>query len=77
MLMKKLLPLVIAFLAIPFLSIAQVTTSSVTGVVKDGGNFGLAAGVVTVTHLPTGTVYQTTTDKNGKYDLVNLIPGGP
>ncbi|MES2891842.1 MAG: carboxypeptidase regulatory-like domain-containing protein [Bacteroidota bacterium] len=77
MLLKKLIPLLIALFAVPVLMNAQVTTSSITGIVKDAKESPLAGGVVSVKHLPTGTVYTTTTDKNGKFDLVNLIPGGP
>lgn len=67
----------IAFLASPFLMKAQVTTSSVTGVVKTSTNNSLPGSTVIVTHIPTGTVYTTATNNSGKFDLVNLIPGGP
>jgi len=39
MLIKRILPLIIAAVAFPFLTEAQVTTSSITGVVKnESGN---------------------------------------
>ena len=75
--LKRLLPLMIALLAFPLLMIAQVTTSSITGVVKNQAGEVLPGSSIILTHAPTGTVYKTATNKNGKYDLVNLIPGGP
>jgi Carboxypeptidase regulatory-like domain/TonB dependent receptor len=77
MLFKRLLPLFIALLAAPFLTTAQVTTSSITGVVKNSSGVVLTGSTVTIKHIPTGTVYNTSTNKNGKFDVVNLIPGGP
>src|SRR5829696_6495479 len=77
MLLKRLIPLVIVLFAIPVLMNAQVTTSSITGNVRDTTQTGLAGAVVSVKHLPTGTVYTTSTNRTGKFDLVNLIPGGP
>ncbi len=77
MLFRKLLPLIIAFFAIPVLINAQVTTSSITGIVKNPGGEMLPGSSVLITHIPTGTVYKTTTNKSGKFDVVNLIPGGP
>ncbi len=55
---------------------AQVTTSSLSGTIR-GNNEGLSGASVTATHLPTGTKYQTTTTRDGFFNLVNLIPGGP
>ena len=77
MLLKRLLPLLTALLAMPFLMTAQVTTSSITGIVKNSAGEQMPGSSITLTHIPTGTVYKTASNKNGKYDLVNLIPGGP
>ena len=74
--MKKLIPIV-AMLALPFLLKAQVTTSSITGYVKNSAGEVLSGGTVELTHTPTGTVYRAGTRKDGRYDIVNLIPGGP
>lgn len=71
---RKILPLVLAFLS-PFYLTAQVTTSSISGTVSSA-NTPLAGATVTATHLPTGTVSRTTALK-GVYNLVNLTPGGP
>lgn len=56
---------------------AQTTTSSATGFVKSDNGEPLVGATVTVTHVPTGTVYTTITKTDGKYDLGNLNPGGP
>ena len=78
MIMRKkmmMLSLLLAFIGITVN--AQVTTSSVSGFVKKNTGEVLTGSTVKLTHLPTGTVYQTSTGKDGRYSLVNLIPGGP
>lgn len=74
--MRKLLPILI-LLALPFFGLSQVTTSSLTGYVKNSKGEVLSGSSVEVTHTSTGTTYRTVTHKDGRYDLVNLIPGGP
>lgn len=64
-------------LAVPFAMIAQVTTSSINGVIKDKAGDNLAGATITAVHLPTGTVYSTTTKKAGNYNISNMNPGGP
>ena len=61
----------------PFFMAAQVTTSSISGSVKNKTGEALAGSTVEVTHVPTGTKYRTSTGRDGRYSLVNLIPGGP
>ncbi len=56
---------------------AQVTTSSINGSVKNNTGGILTGSTVKLTHTATGTTYQTATGKDGRYNLVNLIPGGP
>ena len=73
---KSLLSLVIMLAIAPFVAHTQVTTSSITGTVGQP-NQGLEGATITLNHLPTGTVYRTSTQKKGIYNLVNLIPGGP
>lgn len=65
------------FLLLLCSAMAQVTTSSVSGFVKKSTGEVLTGSTVKLTHVPTGTVYQTSTSKEGRYNLVNLIPGGP
>lgn len=75
--LKKLLPLVIALLAIPFLMDAQVTTSNISGIVKNKSGNALPGATITATHLPTGTVYTATSRAGGRFDINNMNPGGP
>src|SRR5215213_6369986 len=55
---------------------AQVTTSSISGFVKNG-NDPLIGATITATHKPTGTIYRTQSRAGGKYDVSNVNPGGP
>lgn len=77
MLIKKILPLFIALFAFSFVSEAQVTTSSVSGFVKNAKGEALTGASIQATHLPTGTVYTATTTKGGRYEIANMNPGGP
>ncbi|MFZ4058286.1 MAG: TonB-dependent receptor [Ferruginibacter sp.] len=77
MLLKKLCLSIIALLAISSITNAQVTTGSISGVVKDAGNVGLEGASIKVTNIPTGTIYLTQTRKGGKYDVNNVASGGP
>lgn len=70
------LSLALAFIIFPFLLFSQVTTSAISGVVRTS-NEGLEGATVSATHLPTGTVFRTSSQKDGVFNLVNLIPGGP
>lgn len=74
---KKILPLLIAVMALPFCMMGQVTTSSMNGAVKDLKGNDLAGATVTAIHTPTGTVYSTSTRKGGNFALNNMKPGGP
>lgn len=51
---------------------AQVTTSSVQGVVASA-----TGGTVKATHLPTGTVYTGTVSSSGSFNISNMKVGGP
>lgn len=69
--------LAIAFIASPFLS-AQITTSSVTGYVRDSvSNEPFVGATVKATHMPSGTKYQTISSKNGEFTIHNMRVGGP
>ena len=74
---KQILPLIIALLACSFLGQAQVTTSSITGVVKNKSGNTLPGASVTATHVPTGTVYTAIARTGGRFDINNMNPGGP
>ncbi len=74
---KKIFSLLMVIMALPFMLNAQVTTSSVSGFVKNNDGSPLSGSTVQLTHTPTGTIFKTSSGKEGKFDLTNLIPGGP
>jgi len=55
---------------------AQVTTSSMSGSVTDGGTPVVGARVV-ATHVPSGTVYNTTTNADGRFNINGMRVGSP
>jgi hypothetical protein len=75
--LKKLLSFSIIFFLCPFLIIAQVTTSSITGTVKTTDSQPLDGATVTALHLPSGTRYVTLTNKDGNFNIPNTRSGGP
>lgn len=77
MLNKKVLVYYLCLLFLPVLINAQVTTSSITGPVTSATGEPLEGATITATHLPTGTVYRSTSLSKGFFNLVNLTPGGP
>lgn len=77
MLLKRIIPLAITFLLVSFFTKAQVTNSSISGVVVSEKNEPLTGASVTITYEPTGSVYTLSTKKSGRFDLNNVPPGGP
>lgn len=77
MLSKRLLQFVIAVLLMPALSLAQNTTSSMSGTVKTTTGEELVGATVTATHEPTGTVYRVQSRTGGRFNINNMNPGGP
>ena len=73
--MKKVILLFIFFLTLAGYS--QVTNSGFTGVVKSDNGTLLAGATVEAKHLPTGSKYYATTDKNGSFGIPSVRPGGP
>ncbi|HWC53747.1 MAG TPA: carboxypeptidase regulatory-like domain-containing protein [Chitinophagaceae bacterium] len=74
--LKRLTILMLAICAGTFL-MAQVTTSTITGSVKDNNDQPLVGATITATHLPSGTKYATTSTKDGFFVLNGLRIGGP
>ncbi|MEO0816298.1 MAG: TonB-dependent receptor [Pseudomonadota bacterium] len=56
---------------------AQVTTSSVRGVVTDASGTPVSGATVTIVHTPSGSADTTTTDVNGTFSERGLRVGGP
>ena len=60
-----------------FVGFGQVTTSSISGVVKNEKNEVLVGATIQAVHTPTGTKYSTSTNKLGGYVLPAVRVGGP
>ena len=73
--MRKLLTFFI-FSLLPLSLWAQITTSSIAGIVTDNSEQPLIGATVVAIHTPTATNYATATDIDGKYRLDGLKPGG-
>lgn len=65
-----------AFVGLIFSADAQVTTATMTGVIKEAKG-ALPGASVKATHIPTGTTYTVTTSANGRYTISNMRTGGP
>src|SRR5690349_17803719 len=78
MLITRLRPIVLILLAfVPLQIFSQITTSSISGSVKNERNEALAGATITATHLPTGSVSKTLSREGGLFNLNNMNPGGP
>lgn len=75
--LKKLLPLLIALFAVSFYGNAQVTTSTISGVILSEKNEPLVGSSIVAIQIATGTKYTTTSQSGGRFNLPNVAPGGP
>ena len=69
--------LMIPALIIAVASMAQVTTGTITGNVKDGKGMILTGASVEAIHEPSGSRYKTVSSGTGKFTLPGLRVGGP
>ena len=74
--MKKTI-LSLIFAAFTMVGFGQITTSTISGVVKNEKNEALVGATIHAVHQPTGTEYKTTTNKSGVYVLPAVRVGGP
>ncbi len=72
---KLALGLAIALASAP--AMAQQTSANVGGRITTAEQAVVAGAQVTITHVPSGTVSQATTDANGRYGARGLRVGGP
>ncbi len=75
--MRKSLLLMMMLLVSAFYVTAQVTTSSMSGLVTQSGGQVVAGATVKATHVPSGTAYSTSANAAGRYNLANMRVGGP
>jgi len=70
--------LAVLFAAIVSVSVtAQVTTSEIVGRVTNGQGQDVAGASVEATHVPSGTVWNTVTNEQGRFGLPGMRVGGP
>ncbi|SFG88441.1 TonB-dependent receptor [Pedobacter insulae] len=75
-LLLKVVVIVFAFLGFVSSSNAQVTTSSMAGLIRDAKG-ALPGANVKATHTPSGTVYNASTNNDGRFLIGNARVGGP
>jgi hypothetical protein len=75
--MKKTVKLMLLFLAISISGFAQITTSTISGVVKNGKGEVVQDVTIHAFHEPTGTNYYSKTNKSGSFVIPAVRVGGP
>ncbi|MCY4778950.1 carboxypeptidase regulatory-like domain-containing protein [Sphingobacterium sp. UT-1RO-CII-1] len=56
---------------------AQVTTSSMTGVVTQSSGYATVGATIKAVHVPSGTTYSGSANVAGRFNLANMRVGGP
>lgn len=74
--MKRFYTLVLS-LFVAFGAMAQVTTSSMSGLVNDDSGEVLIGATVIAVHTPSGTEYAVTTNTSGRFNINGMRTGGP
>ena len=75
--MKKVAAMLLLMVMTTLSSFGQITTSTISGVVKDKVGEPLPGATVQATHVPTGTKYYSTTSISGVFTIPAVRPGGP
>jgi len=75
--MKRFFQAIIAILFLPMGVFAQVTSGTITGVVRDIAGGSLQGASVEAIHEPSGTKYSTVSNKTGNFYLPGVRVGGP
>ncbi len=75
--LKRILFLIAILFAAGSAAFAQVTTSVLSGNVRDSSGSPLAGASIVARHIPSGTIYTATSQSNGQYSIANMRPGGP
>jgi hypothetical protein len=81
--MMKYLRLSVVYVAVALMAWAQpgygqtVTTGTINGIVTDQQGGVLPGATVTAVHTPTGSTYETVTQSDGRFALLNVRVGGP
>jgi len=75
--MKKTVLMMMLFLMTSLMGFSQITTSTISGVVKDQKGLPIPGTTIHATHEPTGTNYYSVTNKNGVFVIPAVRVGGP
>jgi len=75
--LKRILCLLTVLLLASSFVFSQVTTSTLTGSLKDPDGKPLSGASIVATHQPSGTRYTTISGSGGQYTIANMRSGGP